>query len=291
VAVSGEVADVWIEEDAVEAMRALRQSSSHLLRIDDQKLDTTLQQVTKKSEEVASYLDVEIGSPEELASILDQAKETLLILALAANRQANDAREAIGSLEAKAKSLEQEAQRDGMTGLYNRAFFDQTFAQKAAQAARDRTPLSLIMFDIDHFKNVNDTSGHQVGDKVLAGVAKILGGHMRPTDITARYGGEEFVLLLPSTDTPGAAVVAERLRGRVAETVHEIGSDSILRVTVSAGYATLRPGSTATPEMLLASVDGALYAAKRGGRNLVVAGQEPGLLKSVLYANPVRSTG
>ena len=290
VAVSGEVADVWIEEDAAEAMRALRESSLHLLQIDDQKLDATLLQVTKKSEEVASYLDVEVGSPEELASILDQAKETLLILALAANRQASDAREAIGSLEAKAKTLEQEAQRDGLTGLYNRAFFDHNFARMVAQAVRDRTPLSLIMFDIDHFKNVNDTYGHQVGDKVLAGVANVLGGRMRPTDITARYGGEEIILLLPCTDAPGVAVVAERLRRRVAEAVHEISSGSVLRVTASAGHATLQPGSTATPEMLLASVDSALYAAKRSGRNLVVAGQDPGLSKSILYASSVRSS-
>ena len=291
VAVSGEVADVWMEEDAAKAMKALRGTSTHLLQIDDDKLDAALQHVAKRSEEVAAYLDVEIDSPEELASILDQAKETLLILALAANRQASDAKEAIGSLEARAKSLEQEAQRDGLTGLFNRAYFDQTFAEKVAQAARDRTPLSLVVFDIDHFKNVNDTYGHQVGDKVLAGVANVLGGRMRPSDFTARYGGEEFVLLLPSTDAPGAAVVAERLRRRVAEAVHEIGTGSVLRVTASAGHATLQPGSAATAEMLLASADFALYAAKRGGRNRVVEGPDPGLSKAVLHVNPVRSTG
>jgi diguanylate cyclase (GGDEF)-like protein len=110
---------------------------------------------------------------------------------------------------------------------------------------------------------------------------------MRPTDVAARYGGEEFVLLLPSTDAPGAAIVAERLRRRVAEAEHELGSGSVLRVTTSAGHATLQPGSTATAEMLLASVDGALYAAKRGGRNLVVAGPDPGMPPAA--AHPVRS--
>ena len=287
VAVSGEVADVWIEEDAAAAIKALRQSSSRLLLVDDQKLDVTMRQVAKRSEEAANYFDVEIGSSEDLSAILDQAKETLLILALAANRQVHDAWQAMGSLEAKAKSLEHEAQRDGLTGLYNRAFFDHAFAQKVAQAASDCTPLSLILFDIDHFKNVNDTYGHQAGDKVLAGVAKVLGGRMRPTDVAARYGGEEFVLLLPSTDAPGAAIVAERLRRRVAEAEHELGSGSVLRVTTSAGHATLQPGSTATAEMLLASVDGALYAAKRGGRNLVVAGPDPGMPPAA--AHPVRS--
>ena len=291
VAISGEVADVWIEEDAAVAMKALRQSSSHLLQIDDQKLDLIMRHVAKRSEEVANYFDMEIGTPEELAAILDQAKETLLILALAANRQVHDAKEAMGSLEAKAKSLEHEAQRDGLTGLFNRTYFDHVFIQKVAQAASDGAPLSLILFDIDHFKNVNDTYGHQAGDKVLAGVAKVLGGRMRPTDFTARYGGEEFILLLPSTDAPGAAIVAERLRRRVAEAVHEIGGGSVLHVTASAGHATLQPGSSATAEMFLASADGALYAAKRGGRNMVVAGQDPGLPHANAHPSPARSSG
>jgi diguanylate cyclase (GGDEF)-like protein len=275
VAVSGDVADVWIEVDAVAAMKSLRASASRLLQIDDENLDATLQAVTKRSEEVAAYFDLDIGSPDELAAILEQAKETLLILALAANRQASDAREAIDSLEAKTRELEIEAQRDGLTGLYNRAYFDHVLAQKVAQAHRDGTPLSLVLFDIDHFKRVNDTYGHQAGDKVLAGVAQVLGGRMRPTDVTARYGGEEFVLVLPSTDTAGAAVVAERLRARLGETAHDIGSGSALRVTASAGHATLLPGTDASSEMLVASADMALYAAKHAGRNRVVAGQNP----------------
>ncbi|HEX7499673.1 MAG TPA: GGDEF domain-containing protein [Polyangia bacterium] len=290
VAISGEVADVWIEADAAEAMTALRISSSRLLQIDDVKLDASLRRVAIRSEEVANYFDLEIGSPDELSAILDQAKETLLILALAANRQVNDAKEAMGSLEAKAKSLEHEAQRDGLTGLYNRAHFDHTIAQKVAQAATDHTPLSLILFDIDHFKNVNDTYGHQAGDKVLSGVAKVLGGRMRPTDIAARYGGEEFVLLLPGTDASGAAIVAERLRRRVAEAVHEIGAGSVMRVTVSAGHATLQPGSAASPEMLVASADAALYVAKRNGRNMVVAGSDPEPPGVLPHPSPARSS-
>ena len=289
VAVAGQVADVWIEDNPAEAMQALRTSCSSLLQIDDLKLDGAMRQVAVRSEEVANYFDLEIESPEELSAILDQAKETLLILALAANRQVNDAKEAMGSLEAKAKSLEHEARRDGLTGLFNRAYFDHAFAQKVSQAKSDRAPLSVILFDIDHFKNVNDTYGHQAGDKVLAGVAQALGGRMRPTDVTARYGGEEFVLLLPNTDAPGAAIVAERLRRRVAEAVHEIGGGSVLRVTVSAGHATLEPGSPATAEMVLASADGGLYAAKRNGRNLVVAGQDPTTPRPI--PTQVRSSG
>lgn len=285
VAVSGEVADVWIEQDASLAMRTLRQSSSQLLQIDEQKLDAALKQVAKRAEEVASYFDVELGSPEELSAILEQAKETLLILAIAANRQASDAKQAIGTLEAKARSLEQEAQRDGLTGLFNRVYFDHAFAQRVAQAKRDGTPLSLLLFDVDHFKNVNDSYGHQVGDKVLAGVARALGSRLRPSDIAARYGGEEFVLLLPETDAKGAAVVAERLRQRVAETADDIGNGATLSATVSVGFATMQAGFLATGEMLLASADAALYAAKRAGRNRAVAGADPGIGQKLAAAS------
>jgi diguanylate cyclase (GGDEF)-like protein len=292
VAVSGGVADVWIEEDAAQAIRALRSSSSNLLQIDEQTLDLTMQQVAKRSEDIAAYFDVDIGSPDELAAILEQAKETMLILALAANRQAKDARETIGSLEAKAKSLEHEAQRDGLTGLCNRAYFDQLFAQKVGQAHVDRAPISVILFDIDHFKSVNDSYGHQAGDKVLTAVAKLLSSRLRPTDIAARYGGEEFVLILSGTDEHGAGVVAERLRRGIAESAQAISATLSVQVTVSAGHATLLPDMQASTEDLLASADGALYEAKRTGRNRVVAGRDPGSAHAVArVALPGRSSG
>jgi len=273
VAVAGEVADLWIEQDPALAMSALRQSAYKLLQISDEKLDIALKQVAVRAEEFAANFDVDVGSPEDLSAILEQAKESLLILAIAANRQVSDAKQAIGTLEAKAKSLEHEAQRDGLTGLYNRVYFDQAVAQKVCMARHEGRPLSLILFDVDHFKEVNDSYGHPVGDKVLAGIAKALGNRLRPTDISARYGGEEFVLVLPDTPLAGAAIVAERLRQRVAETTHDIGHGAILRATVSAGYASLQPGSSVTAESLLASADAALYAAKRAGRNRIVAGE------------------
>ena len=168
--------------------------------------------------------------------------------------------------------LEEESQRDPLTGLANRGRFDSFLATETRQAAHSAKSLSLIMVDVDHFKKVNDTHGHPAGDKVLAGVASILKASLRPRDLVARYGGEEFALVLPDTDAAGAMVVAERARKLIEGAAHSIATEQTLRVTASLGCATsggrepfLSPGE------LVESADRALYTAKRGGRNRAVA--------------------
>jgi diguanylate cyclase (GGDEF)-like protein len=219
------------------------------------------------------------GQRRAIGEILDIVRQTELSASRISEMEARVTQLARENLELAVKNsmLAEVSARDSLTGLYNRWFVLEKIESEINRSLRHGSPMALLMLDIDHFKTVNDTYGHQAGDKVLAGVARVLGGRMRPTDITARYGGEEFVLLLPGTEAPGAAIVAERLRLRVAEAVHEIGNGSVLRVTVSAGRATLQAGSSATAELLLASADSALYEAKRGGRNKVVAGQDPAL--------------
>jgi diguanylate cyclase (GGDEF)-like protein len=198
------------------------------------------------------------------------------MVTLRASQQIEIAQAALGSLQQKTKVLEEASMRDRLTGLYNRGRLDIYLAEQFAWAIQTRKPLSLIMADVDHFKQINDTYGHAAGDKVLVGIAEALGGRLRPRDLVARYGGEEFALILPETDAPGSRVVAERIRQKAEGLVHDIGDTARLRVTLSLGCATLHPAEFGTSAELLRAADQALYAAKRGGRNRVAIHGEPG---------------
>lgn len=159
-----------------------------------------------------------------------------------------------------------EAMTDRLTGVGSRAYFDQRLSEQIDHARRYKLPLTLVMLDVDHFKAVNDTYGHQAGDQVLAGVGALLRGSVRLSDVAARYGGEEFALILPFTDVEGAWVLADRLRISIQEW-SLIMSEGVVQVTASFGLAQLREGGSAKD--LIAAADMALYQAKRNGRNQV----------------------
>ncbi|NMO53907.1 GGDEF domain-containing protein [Actinoplanes sp. TBRC 11911] len=161
---------------------------------------------------------------------------------------------------------------DDLTGLRSRRFFEQALHAESARAARAGTELSMLLLDIDHFKSVNDTYGHQAGDRVLVEIAHRLGGLVRPGDLVARYGGEEFAVLLPGATPAAAREVAERVRRGIAIAPIAIGDDRLHQVTISVGLAASGradvSGSADTDELVLAA-DQALYAAKGAGRNQV----------------------
>ncbi|MHB1843755.1 MAG: diguanylate cyclase [Deltaproteobacteria bacterium] len=172
------------------------------------------------------------------------------------------------------ESLRELAVRDGLTHCYNHKFFKARLGEELARAHRHKNPLSVALLDIDFFKQVNDTHGHLVGDRVLAQLASLVSTSVRSIDLVARYGGEEFALLLPETEAAEAAVLAARIRERVER--HPFGggapepaaAPAPLKVTVSIGVAqTVAPDA---PDQFLARVDGALYSAKEHGRNRVV---------------------
>jgi len=154
---------------------------------------------------------------------------------------------------------------DLMTHLKQKHYFFTILETRLQQCLRDNRQISLIMADIDHFKNVNDTYGHQVGDEVLKNVSAIIRGNLRPNDIGARYGGEEFVILLQDTDERKAFEIAERLR-RKAERLNHLSSGCPDIITISLGAAEYSPGED-TSQSLLHKVDKALYYSKENGRN------------------------
>jgi diguanylate cyclase len=167
--------------------------------------------------------------------------------------------------------LEQLSNMDGLTQVYNRRFFDSTIATEWKRAARNTSPLSLIMFDIDNFKNYNDTYGHQVGDECLQKIAKLAQTvTKRPSDVLARYGGEEFVIILPETNEEGALKVAETIRKAIQSlAIPNIYSNVLPIVTISVGVACLKPTPDTNHMMLIEKADQALYRAKSEGRNRV----------------------
>ncbi|MBB3219751.1 sensor domain-containing diguanylate cyclase [Pseudoduganella umbonata] len=166
-------------------------------------------------------------------------------------------------------SLEQLATRDGLTGLANRRCFDDTLHAEWQRALRQQQPLSLLMVDVDNFKQYNDAYGHVGGDECLRRVAGAVAKEMRANDLVARYGGEEFAVILPNQSLKGAAIVAERMRCRV-EQLHlpNLGAAKQF-VTISVGAATALPAPEYEPSQLLATADAALYRAKHMGRNRI----------------------
>jgi two-component system cell cycle response regulator len=168
------------------------------------------------------------------------------------------------------RMLAQSAQLDGLTALWNRAYFDQRLAAETSEARRHGRSLALVMCDIDHFKSVNDRYGHPFGDEVLAHFATILVGG-RASDVPCRYGGEEFGIILPGTNAAEATEVAERFRAAFEE--HRWRRHPDLVLTASFGVAEFSPLEFAMGPMdLLRRADEALYVAKRGGRNRVSNG-------------------
>jgi diguanylate cyclase (GGDEF)-like protein len=176
-------------------------------------------------------------------------------------------------LEHKRAELLELSRTDGLTGLYNRRHFEERLEAEFSRAQRYRAPLSCLLLDIDHFKKVNDTHGHPVGDLVLREVAQVARRMLRDVDVIARYGGEELIALLPETGQEDAAQVAERIRASVAalRLTGQAQAGAPVRVTCSIGLATYPAEAIDSGEALVQVADQCLYSAKNGGRNQVRA--------------------
>ncbi len=222
---------------------------------------------------VIMYVLRSIGGPNTpfLAALLDAALLAVLIaapvywLVLRPLRLEYEKRREAEQLGAE---LTQLAITDSLTRIMNRRGITVSLLDAMAQAERYDTPLSVAMGDIDHFKRVNDTHGHEAGDKVLTQIASVLSDALRMPDKVGRYGGEEFLVVFPHTTMTQAKKIAERMRGEVQKTSIDLGTVKV-KSTISLGVTQFRKGEDL--EQLLSRADAALYKAKTDGRNLVVA--------------------
>lgn len=176
--------------------------------------------------------------------------------------------------EAFQNRLYESAVHDHLTTAYNRRYFDDHIVREMSQARRHRTPLSLVMLDVDHFKAVNDTHGHVVGDKILARLGELIATSIRREDLFCRFGGEEFVVIMRDSDSAATLGFAERIRRAVANRAFDVDPTPV-PITISAGVATYDPAHHPTVGSLIEAADRALYDAKHGGRNCVRVASGP----------------
>jgi diguanylate cyclase (GGDEF)-like protein len=207
-----------------------------------------------------------ITKPFQFEEVLVRINHQLTIRSLQQQRQA-----LIEALKRANDELQRLVILDGLTQIANRRHFDQCLAQQWKRSLREQIPLSLILADIDYFKQYNDLCGHLAGDRCLQQVAQTMGNMIkRPSDLVARYGGEEFIILLPNTDLTGATQLAEAVRLAVERlTIIDEPTPACQHVTLSLGVASMIPGPGESVETLVKIADQALYQAKAQGRNQV----------------------
>jgi diguanylate cyclase (GGDEF)-like protein len=261
---NGPEAPVVVESARTDVVveRAWAQRGPVLVRALDPVLDSTLDGLLPGARNVVvlpltaegeplGALAVERGGP--LGVKLPVRAVTML------NQYAANAAMAVRNARLMAE-VERLAKEDGLTGLANRRVFEEVLAREVARSRRSFEPLSLVVFDVDFFKRVNDTLGHQAGDDVLRQVAHNLALTARDIDLVARYGGEEFTVILPNCNLDDAVRVAERMRSGIS------GDGRLHGITLSAGVAAL-PTNAADEDTLIAAADEAMYTSKRAGRD------------------------
>jgi len=270
------LAAIYSETETVNKVRQLQDEMIELFNLDADTARVLLDDVANKSIEILETFEVDPGDLKPYSQMLQEANDELGKINLSYEHLVMELKEAKEKAELLANELrdansrlKELVSRDGLTGLFNHRYFQEIFAKELSRAVRYRASVSLIMFDIDCFKEVNDTYGHPTGDLVLMNIARVVEAAVRPSDIVARYGGEEFAVILPETNEAGMRVFAERLR-RSIEGVSTVVDNQHITVTVSAGGATFSPDKPQTSkQMMIDAADRALYASKHNGRNQV----------------------
>ena len=255
-------------------VREFQNKMAEFFNLPSEQTKHLLDDVVPKSIDILQIFEVDPGDMKPFSQILQEANDELGKLNLSYEQLVLELKESKEKTELFAKDLrkansrlEELAFRDGLTNLFNHRYFQEILGKEIARAKRYNHSLSLIMFDIDFFKKVNDTFGHPAGDQVLKDLAKFTTSAVRPSDIIARYGGEEFIIILPETNESGLKVFAERLRRFIAS-MTTVFNGVPIKITISSGGTHFLPGEIEISQQdLIDTADRGLYLSKKNGRN------------------------
>lgn len=266
---------IYSGSETAKNVRELQEKMETFFGTNVEQTRALLDNVADKSFDILKIFEIDPGKLKPYSQMLQEANDELGKLNLSYEQLVLELKEAklkserIANELTKANSqLEELAFRDGLTHLYNHRYFQEILGKEITRARRYKKHLCLILFDIDFFKNVNDSFGHPAGDKVLITLAQAISKAVRPSDIIARYGGEEFAVILPETSQAGMNVFAERLRRCAASAITMIKGKEI-KITISCGGVYLSPEDNSTQQQLINAADRNLFLSKRNGRNRV----------------------
>jgi diguanylate cyclase (GGDEF)-like protein len=274
---AGIVGEYFCSSHTADALTHLRTVTSERYGFDNDQLDDYLNQVDQRITEAADLLNTNTNELPSPADLMAQAMEQLAEISIQADlkkRQADSLtqrmKEERRKLQDQNEKLQEQVFRDPLTGLYNRRFFDEALEHEIKRATRHGNGIGILFLDVDHFKNLNDTHGHQFGDTVLMRIGEILPECVRSSDIVARYGGEEFVVLVLDTSEAGLKIQAERIRQTI-EGEYFQNDVQVVPVTASVGGVVTVPlaDDSGLARRLIESADAAMYESKRRGRNCI----------------------
>ncbi|TFG59440.1 MAG: GGDEF domain-containing protein [Nitrospirales bacterium] len=268
VAGAGALANLLLNGGQDHSLQETKKKLEMWLGLPGEHLPDLLEQLQPVLTEVDHLFDMNMMKEVHPEDLIEMARESQLLTNLHICHEVEKLKEGTLHLETQYEQLQNSAQRDELTKLYNRSFLDEYLDKMFKQSLRNGSTFTLGFLDLDHFKQVNDTHGHSVGDQVLKAAADILQAQVRGSDVVGRYGGEEFLIVLPETPSAGAQDVFHRILETFRQTRHAISSGQQIGVTASIGSAMHSPEHPfATIGHLIHAADQALYEVKHHGRN------------------------
>lgn len=267
VALGSDLAEAVLSPDRPQALASLADRARALLGINNEQFNAVVNHIIQLIPETEELYETELIGAEDAENLLAEARELLAVRNLQALQEVSALQATTSVLLSRTEQAEDASRRDALTGALNRAWLDRLLDREFTQAVVFGRDLSIAHIDLDHFKNINDTYGVDVGDKVLRSCAEVLQRCVRGSDLVARFSGEEFMVVLPGADQQIAGQVAQRILDALANTDHDPETGNV-RITASIGIATYTPKRRFSSTLaMLEAADHALYAAKLCGRN------------------------